>query len=185
MNAKDRKERPLFRGLMQYFPDACMEVAYCSWKGNEQHNPGEPMHWARGKSTDQEDCIVRHLLERGTFDDDGIRHSAKVAWRALAMLQLELEAAREQDDEPEEPSGAADLLNDAPQDAPQYADIDLTLWPLIRRADVHGGPGDCVTFENLTVMLRGWLTDDPSSLGLSPEQYDQGVAFFEAHPVKP
>lgn len=98
-DAQQRKERPIFRGVLMYFPDAIAEVANLSYVGNQQHNPGEPMHWARGKSTDQEDCIVRHLIERGTRDTDGIRHSAKVAWRALAMLQLEIEAdAAEQRD---------------------------------------------------------------------------------------
>ena len=33
-------------------------------------------------------------MQRGTVDSDGIRHSAKVAWRALAMLEREIEAAR-------------------------------------------------------------------------------------------
>jgi hypothetical protein len=32
------------------------------------------------------------LVEAGTIDTDGIRHSAKVAWRALANLEKELEA---------------------------------------------------------------------------------------------
>jgi hypothetical protein len=89
-----RKQMPIVRGVLDYFPDAVAEVAHVSYVGNQQHNPGEPMHWARGKSMDQEDCLVRHLMERGTFDDDGIRHSAKVAWRALAILQLEIEADR-------------------------------------------------------------------------------------------
>lgn len=40
---------------------------------------------------DQEDTLLRHLWESGTVDIDGHRHSAKVAWRALAMLQLEIE----------------------------------------------------------------------------------------------
>jgi hypothetical protein len=31
-------------------------------------------------------------MERGKIDTDGQRHSAKLAWRALALLQLELEA---------------------------------------------------------------------------------------------
>jgi len=34
---------------------------------------------------------VRHLLKAGTLDADGVRHSAKVAWRALALLQRELD----------------------------------------------------------------------------------------------
>lgn len=92
-NKKQRKETPLFTGLLNYFPDACAAVAHCSYVGNEQHNPCEPIHWAREKSQDQEDALARHLVDRGKIDDDGVRHSAKVAWRALAMLQLEIEAA--------------------------------------------------------------------------------------------
>lgn len=76
---------------MKYFPDALIAVAALSFIGNEQHNPGEPLHWARDKSTDQEDTLLRHLFEAGTLDTDGVRHSAKVAWRALAALQLEIE----------------------------------------------------------------------------------------------
>jgi hypothetical protein len=34
-------------------------------------------------------------MEVGTEDDDGIRHSTKTAWRALANLQKELEIAGE------------------------------------------------------------------------------------------
>ena len=83
---------PIASGLLDYFPAACAAVAELSLIGNEQHNPGEPLHWARGKSTDQADTIVRHLLERGLVDDDGVRHSTKLAWRALALLQEELEA---------------------------------------------------------------------------------------------
>jgi hypothetical protein len=67
------------------------EVARISKTGNDQHNPGQPLHWARGKSLDHADCIARHLIQRGTLDSDGMRHSAKVAWRALALLQEELE----------------------------------------------------------------------------------------------
>jgi hypothetical protein len=88
-----RKQTPITTGVLDYFPDAIAEVARVSFVGNEQHNPGEPLHWAREKSTDHADCIARHLLERGQIDSDGTRHSAKLAWRALALLQLELEAA--------------------------------------------------------------------------------------------
>lgn len=91
---KERKTYPIVTGLLRYFPDACAEVAHVSFVANEQHNPGEPMHWDRSKSLDQEDTLVRHLLEAGLIDSDGLRHSAKVAWRALAALQLEIEADR-------------------------------------------------------------------------------------------
>jgi hypothetical protein len=92
-DAKERKAIPLAGGLLDYFPAALAEVARVSKAGNDQHNPGEPIHWARGKSMDNADCIMRHLLDRGSVDGDGLRHSAKLAWRALALLQLEMEEA--------------------------------------------------------------------------------------------
>jgi hypothetical protein len=88
---KARKAVPIASGVLDYFPDALAAVAECSQKGNEQHNPGQPLHWDRSKSTDESDALIRHFMERGTVDTDGIRHSAKVAWRALALLQKELE----------------------------------------------------------------------------------------------
>lgn len=89
-----RKAIPLATGCLDYFPDAMAAVAALSKVGNDQHNPGQPLHWDRTKSTDHADCLLRHLVDRGTTDTDGIRHSAKVAWRALALLQTEIENAR-------------------------------------------------------------------------------------------
>jgi hypothetical protein len=94
-DAAERKKYPIGTGVLDYFPDAIAEIARVSYEGNQQHNPGQPLHWAREKSTDQEDTMQRHYLERGTLDKDGMRHTAKMAWRALAMLQLEIEAARD------------------------------------------------------------------------------------------
>ena len=94
IDAKARKGIPLYTGLIKYFPDALVAVAEVSRVGGEQHHPGEPLHWDRNKSTDEHDALCRHLWESGTVDTDGIRHSAKVAWRALAMLQKELENDR-------------------------------------------------------------------------------------------
>jgi hypothetical protein len=93
LTSEQRKQIPLGQMMQRYFPDALALVAYHSFKGNEKHNPGEPLHWARGKSKDQEDCIARHLIGAGGRDTDGLRHSAGLAWRALALLQLEIEAA--------------------------------------------------------------------------------------------
>lgn len=86
-----RKSVPLARGLLDYFPAALCAVAALSLKAQEQHHPGAELHWDRNKSADHADCIVRHLLSRGTIDTDGIPHSVKVAWRALALAQEELE----------------------------------------------------------------------------------------------
>jgi hypothetical protein len=95
LTAQERKDRPLARGVLDYFGDALMEVALVSKTGNDQHNPGQELHWAKEKSTDHADCIIRHLIDRGTLDTDGMRHSAKVAWRALALLQTELDKEKE------------------------------------------------------------------------------------------
>ena len=88
----ERKAIPLAAGVLDYFPAALAYVARISKAGNDKHNPGQPLHHARGKSMDHPDCILRHLIDRGTVDpEDGLRHSGKVAWRALALLQEELE----------------------------------------------------------------------------------------------
>lgn len=87
-----RKDIPIATGVLDYFPAAIAAVAEHSKRGNDKHNPGEPLNWSRGKSTDHADCIARHLIERGGFDEDGYRHSTALAWRALALLQTELEA---------------------------------------------------------------------------------------------
>jgi hypothetical protein len=89
--ASERKATPVFTGVLAYFPDAINDVAKCSYVGQQQHNPNEPLAWDRSKSGDELDALARHLLDAGTFDTDGIRHSAKVAWRALANLQKEIE----------------------------------------------------------------------------------------------
>lgn len=91
-SAAARKRYPIASGVLDYFPDAIAALAHLSWCGNEQHNPGQPLHWARGKSADEPDTMMRHFLQRGTTDVDGLKHSAKMAWRALAILQKELEA---------------------------------------------------------------------------------------------
>jgi len=93
-DSQERKGIPIATGVLDYFPDALAEVAVISKAGNDKHNPGEPLHWARDKSTDHPDCLIRHFLDRGSRGNDGLRHSAQMAWRALAILQLEIEAER-------------------------------------------------------------------------------------------
>lgn len=88
---QERKDAPLATGLLDYFPLALIEIARLSKIGNDQHNPGEPLHWSRGKSNDHPDCIIRHLAERGKIDTDDVSHTVKVAWRSLALLQEEME----------------------------------------------------------------------------------------------
>lgn len=97
-SAQGRKDHPVFTGVLMYFPDAIAAVARVSKKGNDQHNPGQPLHWAREKSTDQLDTATRHMMDHGvgtTKDTDGEYHLAKAAWRNLAELQLTIERERE------------------------------------------------------------------------------------------
>jgi len=91
IEASERKKFPIASGVLDYFPDAIVAISQISYAGNEQHNPGLPLQWTRGKSTDEADTCMRHFLQRGTFDSDGMRHTAKAAWRMLALLQKELE----------------------------------------------------------------------------------------------
>jgi hypothetical protein len=92
VDSSARKDVPMVRGLIDYFPAALAAVAALSLKASKQHGHGDDMHWQRGKSNDHADCIVRHIVDRGTVDPiDNERHSVKIAWRALALLQEELE----------------------------------------------------------------------------------------------
>lgn len=94
VEAKERKKYPVASGCLDYFPDALCAVARLSQVGNDQHNAGKPLHWDRSKSGDEADTMMRHFMQRGTVDTDGIRHSVKMAWRALALLQKELESVQ-------------------------------------------------------------------------------------------
>jgi hypothetical protein len=101
-DAQERKRTPIFSGVLKYFPLALAAVARVSWTGNEQHNPGEPLHWAREKSTDQLDAALRHLTDyaAGTrYDEDGEPHLAKVLWRIAAQLQLDEEERHERSED--------------------------------------------------------------------------------------
>lgn len=96
-DSQQRKGMPIVRGCLDYFPDALLAVAEMSRIANEKHNPGQPMHWSKGKSDDHADCAVRHLMERGNWDttmSEPVRHSTAAAWRALANLQTEIERER-------------------------------------------------------------------------------------------
>jgi hypothetical protein len=97
-----RKLMPVASGCLNYFPDALLCVSFISRVGNDKHNPSQPLHWAKEKSTDEADCEVRHMLDflRGEAADPGLEplgelgHLASKAWRALAHLQRACDDAR-------------------------------------------------------------------------------------------
>lgn len=93
-----RKDIPLYSGCYTYFPAALAGVAMHSKAGNDKHNPGEPLHHARGKSMDHADCIARHSMDIADFmahravwtqeEQDAILTEANaMCWRSLALSQ--------------------------------------------------------------------------------------------------
>mgnify|MGYP003658230538 FL=1 len=88
----NRKEMPVYSGVLKYFPNAIKYVAYVSKVGNDQHHPDKPLHWDMEKSTDEPDALVRHLIDHSInpIDEDEVLHLGKVAWRSLAMLERHL-----------------------------------------------------------------------------------------------
>jgi hypothetical protein len=122
-DAKERKDTPIFSGVLKYFPNALAEVARVSKAGNDQHNPGQPLHWDRSKSGDEYDALTRHLIDRAAGDEldtDGQRHMAKVAWRALAALEKEIEAERNMTRKFEGAQPAPATLTRAPEEIEAY-----------------------------------------------------------------
>lgn len=92
LSSEERKQYPMSSGLLDYFPDSLALISHISWLGNEKHNPGQPLHHARGKSTDHADCVIRHHSTRGQPENGvPLMHMAEEGWRVLAMLQEALE----------------------------------------------------------------------------------------------
>ena len=87
--AQERKDTPVYSGVLKYFPNALREVSRVSKAGNDQHHPDKPLHWDMDKSKDELDALSRHLIDHSAdpVDTDGILHLGKVAWRALAALE--------------------------------------------------------------------------------------------------
>jgi hypothetical protein len=109
-DAKERKGLPIGTGVLDYFPNALAEVARVSKAGNDQHNPGQPLHWDKTKSTDHSDCMIRHFMDRDKEDTDGMLHAAKLAWRALAYLETLLEEQNAINQKQEQSSGREEYI---------------------------------------------------------------------------
>lgn len=119
----ERKEYPVHSIVAGYFPAAIAAVAHHSYLGNLKHNPGESLHWARGKSDDHHEAAMRHLIEGDLVG---------AAWRVLAALQLQREA---------EGSPVAPLAKYAAKPFPMPTDVEVVfeadpkLQALIERTD--------------------------------------------------
>ena len=106
-DSADRKNIPMFSGVLKYAPAALAGVARISKLGNDKHNPGQELHHARGKSNDHGDCVIRHAMDvadieahiKRNFDNDPdvwyksedakalLNEASQLAWRALIWSQ--------------------------------------------------------------------------------------------------
>lgn len=98
-DSAERKNYPMLRGCLNYFPAALAGVSNISKLGNDKHNPGQPLHHARGKSMDHGDCILRHLTDTENLlaafnrydelvkQEDILVEANQLAWRTLAYVQ--------------------------------------------------------------------------------------------------
>ncbi|MDA7991726.1 MAG: DUF5664 domain-containing protein [Pirellulales bacterium] len=93
---KERKEIYVY-SIFRFFPDAMLELGKVIGSGQTQHidnnDTGEPM-WDRNKSFQHMQSLTRHLVDYAKDekkDEDGTYHLARVVWRALAQLQVDLE----------------------------------------------------------------------------------------------
>ena len=91
-DSAQRKEYPMYGGLITYFGDALAAVSKLSHEGNQQHHPDKPLHWDESKSTDSRDALMRHIFDMETANknlDSGkeLNEATRVAWRGLENLQ--------------------------------------------------------------------------------------------------
>lgn len=86
----DDGKSPVYQGLFDYFPRACLAVAVVSergakkyaWKGWEQVPDGVNRYM---------NAAGRHMLKlsiEGEYDPEGFLHRAQIAWNDLAALEL-------------------------------------------------------------------------------------------------
>lgn len=90
----DHGKSPVRRGLLEYFPRACLEIANVSargakkyaWKGWESVVEGIERYG---------DAEVRHICKAAIegevdsdWENDSVLHAAEEAWNALARLEL-------------------------------------------------------------------------------------------------
>jgi hypothetical protein len=92
-DSEARKNVPVFSGVIKYAPAALAGMARISKAGNDKHNPGEPLHHARGKSNDHPDCIVRHAMDVADIEAAIVRVDDGSEWAdAHPIREAQIEA---------------------------------------------------------------------------------------------
>lgn len=96
----DAGKPPLTMGVLNYFPNALLAVAYVSAYGVDKYNLAyADKGWMRvpdGHSR-YSDALGRHLVKEADDpidDESGLYHDQMVAWNALARLELRIRADR-------------------------------------------------------------------------------------------
>ena len=94
LTSKERKQMPVARGALDYFPDALMVMAMLSKRADLKHSPDADPNdldrpkWVHDKSADHADCMMRHQADKTDFDPEmGLMYMVHVFWRAGAQLQ--------------------------------------------------------------------------------------------------
>lgn len=106
-DSSERKNIPVFSGVLKYAPAALAGMARVSKAGNDKHSLGQELHHARGKSNDHGDCIIRHVMDvadieahiKRCFDNDPeawyksedakalLNEASQMLWRAALWSQ--------------------------------------------------------------------------------------------------
>jgi DNA polymerase/3'-5' exonuclease PolX len=89
----DAGKSPVFRGVIQYFPEALKAVADVSEMGARKYSWDGWKESASFKDIPRfEDALARHLVNEiteGYYDPESrLLHAAHAAWNALAKLEL-------------------------------------------------------------------------------------------------
>lgn len=138
---KARKRFEMWKYLTEYFPDSFMAEVEVAIRGNEQHNLGQDLHWAREKSTKHLECAFHHMWDHkaGIAKDlDGQYHLAKAIWRLKAELQLVIEA--------EKAVNSVDLPKEATHGSSNH-----------QSAQSDSQKGLCPPFDPEQLWRQGWI----------------------------
>lgn len=163
LTSAERKEMPIDRGALVYFPDALLLVSMLSARANAKHAPGKPIQWVKGKSSDHGDCLVRHQLDVGEMDPEfNLNYAVHVAWRGLAQLQALVDE-----------HGIEALFGPCP------AEIDISHITGVRTDSRNTPPpGD----ENYAVPAEGFALDTLPPVEVYPEAAEPGKVVFTKGP---
>lgn len=109
----DRAKPKVWQGIIRYFPLAIREVSHLSELGSYKYTWGGWAHVEDGR-TRYSDALGRHLVDEcldanGIDPSDGIYHDVKIAWNALARLEIRLRARREAQDKSQGPEAPKEV----------------------------------------------------------------------------